>query len=82
MSVTAEVSQLPMSWLNDDALLNIEDIPVTLEVSHPPMSWLNDDALANIKLISETASIPTEVVGTETRFEHPSNAFCMLVKPS
>merc|ERR1712091_270461 len=35
-----------MSWLNDEAYMNIEYIVVTPEVSHAPMSSLKDAAAA------------------------------------
>ena len=44
INVTMLIFQLPMSWLNDDARLNIPLITHTCEVFHPLMSWLNDDA--------------------------------------
>ena len=45
------------SWLNDDALLNIEFISVTLETSHMDMSWLNEDAPENKAAIFVTFEV-------------------------
>ena len=63
-------------------LANIPLMSMTLEVSQLPMLPLNDDAPKNIPLISVTVSIPSEVVGTETRLLHAQNAWFMLVKPN
>ena len=44
ISVTCAVFQLPMSWLNAEAELNILYIVVTFSVFQLPMSWLNAEA--------------------------------------
>ena len=48
MFVTLDVSQLPISWLKDEAEWNIEPIFVTLDVSQLPISWLKDEADLNM----------------------------------
>ena len=42
MFVTADVSQAPMGWLNDEALKNMLPILVTADVFHDRMSSLNE----------------------------------------
>ncbi len=37
-----------ISWLNEDAPLNMYSMFVTLDTSHPPIGWLNEDARSNI----------------------------------
>ena len=54
VSVTALVSQLPMSWLNDEAKTNIPLMSVTLLTSQLPMSPLNASASSKSALISVT----------------------------
>ena len=44
-SVTAAVFHEEMSWLNEDADVNMVPIFVTAAVFHEEMSWLNEDAL-------------------------------------
>ena len=44
MLVTFSVFQLPMSWLNAEAEVNIPYILVTCAVFQLPMSWLNAEA--------------------------------------
>ena len=44
MVVTLLTSQLPMSWLNDEAPENMSFMCVTLLTSQLPMSWLNAPA--------------------------------------
>ena len=62
MSVTLEVFQEPISWLNDVAAANIELILVTLDVSHPPITWLNDVALINIESIVITFEVSQKFI--------------------
>ena len=44
MSVTFEVSHLPIGWLKDLAPRNVANIFVTFEVSKSPIDWLKDSA--------------------------------------
>jgi hypothetical protein len=46
-----------MSWLNEDAPLNIYPILTTCAVFQLPMSWLNAEADSNIAPISVTFSV-------------------------
>ena len=46
-----------MSWLNEDAPLNIENMLVTEDVSHAPISPLNEEAPANIESIAVTDDV-------------------------
>ncbi|CAL6407945.1 unnamed protein product [Bathycoccus prasinos] len=58
--ITCAVFQLPMSWLNAEADLNIYPILVTWDVSQLPMSWLNAEAefrVCNIPLILVTFDV-------------------------
>jgi len=48
------VFQLPMSWLNAEAELNIDLIVVTCAVFQLPMSWLNAEARLNVDLMEVT----------------------------
>jgi len=45
MSVTALVSHAEISWLNEEAILNIDCMSVTALVSHAEISWLNEEAV-------------------------------------
>ena len=55
MSVTLEVSQDPMGWLNAEAKENINDMSVTWEVFQAPMGWLNAEGNKS-KTLNEHAS--------------------------
>src|SRR6056300_1701169 len=57
MSVTRDVFQLPMGWLNAWAPLNIWSMSVTRDVSQLPMGWLNARASPNIVIMSVTLRV-------------------------
>ena len=54
ISVTCDVSHLPIFWLKKDADSNIPYIFVILEVFHELMIWLNAEAEANIFFALDT----------------------------
>ena len=53
ISVTASVFHEEMSWLNEDALLNM----LSVRVHDEEMSWLNEDACRNMLFISITFAV-------------------------
>ena len=56
-SVTWDVSQVLMPWLNEVALLNISYMLVALDVSQPVMSWSNAVQKPNMLLIVVTPEV-------------------------
>src|SRR6056300_416496 len=63
MSVTRDVFQLPMGWLNAWASSNIEPMFATRDVFQLPMGWLNAWASSNIEPMSVTRDVSQPPMG-------------------
>ena len=59
MSVTLEVSQWAMGWLNPEAKWNMPYMSVTLEVSQWPMGWSSPRPKENIPNMSVALEVST-----------------------
>lgn len=70
MSLTLDVSHLPISWLNSEANPNISAMLVTRDVSQADMLLLNPDVLKNNLLMLVTWDV------------HHSSIFPYVIKGS
>ena len=71
MSVTLDVSQLPIGWLNEEASKNIDTMLVTCETSQFPIGWLNAEALSNIANMFVTRDVSQFVISPLNMFFSP-----------